>query len=236
MQNVNVEICCGSIQSAANARAAGATRIELCQNLNQGGTTPSYATMRQCVEDMHLDVFVLVRPRPGNFVYNSLEIDNMARDVQVCKDCGVAGIVVGFLHPDGRVDKELTRRFVELAAPLPVTFHRAFDRCPDWRQVLEDVIDCGCKRILTSGCKPTAEEGRDTLRELVRLAGERITILMGGGVRSGNVRELIDSTGVREVHGSCKTLMPNGSEETDSAEVVRLLEACRQEWNNIKMV
>jgi len=109
-----------------------------------------------------------------------------------------------------------------------VTFHRAFDRCPDWRQALEDVIDCGCQRILTSGCQPTAAEGRDTLRSIVDLAGERITILMGGGVRSDNVRNLLEYTGVHEVHGSCKRLMPNGCEETDSAEVIRLLEACRR--------
>ena len=236
MSPIVVEICCGSIQSAANARAAGATRIELCQNLNQGGTTPSYATIRQCVEDLHLDVFVLVRPRPGDFVYNRLEIDNMVRDVQMCKECGAAGVVVGFLHPDGRVDKAMTRRFVEIAAPLPVTFHRAFDRCPDWPQALEDVIDCGCRRILTSGCQPAATEGRDTLRSIVDLAGERITILMGGGVRSDNVRSLLEHTGVHEVHGSCKRLMPNGCEETDSAEVTHLLEVCRQGWNWNNMV
>ena len=130
---MEVEICCGSIQSAANAKAAGATRIELCQNLNEGGTTPSYATIKQCVEELKLDVFVLVRPRPGNFVYNELEIRNMEEDVRICKQLGVAGIVVGFLHEDGSIDTALTRRFVELAAPIPVTFHRAFDRCKDWK-------------------------------------------------------------------------------------------------------
>ena len=220
---MEIEICCGSIQSAANAKAAGATRIELCQNLNEGGTTPSYAAIKQCVEDLHLDVFVLVRPRPGNFIYNNLEINNMLEDVRICKQLGVAGIVVGFLHEDGSIDTALTRRFVEAAAPVPVTFHRAFDRCADWRKSLEEVINCGCKRILTSGCKPTAMEGKDTLKELIRLAGDRITILVGSGMRPDNVRELIGYTGAKEVHSSCKVRTAGGYDETCAEEVAALL-------------
>lgn len=220
---MEIEICCGSIQSAANAKAAGAKRIELCQNLNEGGTTPSYATVKQCVEELHLDVFVLVRPRPGNFVYNELEIRNMEEDVRICKQLGVAGIVVGFLHEDGSIDTALTRRFTELAAPVPVTFHRAFDRCKDWKKSLEEVIACGCKRILTSGCQPTAMEGKDTLKEMVRLAGDRITILAGSGVRPDNICELIQYTGAREVHGSCKVQTKGGYYETCAEEVVALL-------------
>lgn len=221
---MEIEICCGSIQSAANAKAAGAKRIELCQNLNEGGTTPSYAAIKQCVEELHLDVFVLVRPRPGNFVYNELEIRNMEEDVRICKQLGVAGIVVGFLHEDGSIDTALTRRFVELAAPVPVTFHRAFDRCKDWKKSLEEVIACGCKRILTSGCQPTAMEGKDTLKELVRLAGDRITILAGSGVRPDNIGELIRYTGAREVHGSCKVRTAGGYDETCAEEVAALLQ------------
>lgn len=221
---MEIEICCGSIQSAANAKAAGAKRIELCQNLNEGGTTPSYATVKQCVEELHLDVFVLVRPRPGNFVYNELEIRTMEEDVRICKQLGVAGIVVGFLHEDGSIDTALTHRFTELAAPVPVTFHRAFDRCKDWKKSLEEVIACGCKRILTSGCQPTAMEGKETLKELVQLAGDRITILAGSGVRPDNVRELVTYTGVREVHGSCKVQTKGGYDETCAEEVAALLQ------------
>lgn len=220
---MEIEICCGSIQSAANAKAAGATRIELCQNLNEGGTTPSYATIKQCVEDLHLDVFVLVRPRPGNFVYNDVEIQNMLEDVRICKELGVAGVVVGFLHPDGSIDTELTRLFVETAAPVPVTFHRAFDRCKDWRKSLEEVITCGCKRILTSGCQPTAMEGKETLKELVRLAGDRITILVGSGVRPDNARALVEFTHAKEIHGSCKVRTDGGYEETDTETVKQLI-------------
>lgn len=220
---MEIEICCGSIQSAANAKAAGAKRIELCQNLNEGGTTPSYAAIKQCVEELHLDVFVLVRPRPGNFVYNELEIRTMEEDVRICKQLGVAGIVVGFLHEDGSIDTALTRRFTELAAPVPVTFHRAFDRCKDWKKSLEEVIHCGCRRVLTSGCQPTAMEGKETLKALVQLAGDRITILAGSGVRPDNVRELVTYTGVREVHGSCKVQTKGGYDETCAEEVVALL-------------
>ncbi len=221
---MEIEICCGSIQSAANAKAAGATRIELCQNLNEGGTTPSYATIRQCVENLHLDVFVLVRPRPGNFTYNDLEIKNMLEDVRICKELGVAGIVVGFLRKDGSIDTALTRRFVEAAAPIPVTFHRAFDRCSNWQQSLEEVIACGCRRILTSGCQPTAMEGKETLKNIIRQAGDRITILAGSGVRPDNVCELIEYTGALEVHGSCKKRTADGYDETDTASVRELIQ------------
>ncbi|MCQ2285003.1 MAG: copper homeostasis protein CutC [Bacteroidales bacterium] len=220
---MNIEICCGSIQSAINAKKAGATRIELCQNLNEGGTTPSYATIKQCVHDLQLDVFVLVRPRPGNFVYNAFEIQNMMEDVRQCKTLGVAGIVVGFLHDDGSIDTALTRQFVELAAPIPVTFHRAFDCCSNWSKSLEEIIDCGCARILTSGCEPTAMEGKENLRQIIQQAGNRITILVGSGVRPNNARELIEYTGAKEIHGSCKITLPDGYDETDEIQVRALL-------------
>ena len=220
---MNIEICCNSVQSAANAKAAGATRIELCQDLENGGTTPSLAAIRQCVEKLGLDVFVLIRPRSGDFCYNEIETETMAQDVEVCKQLGVKGIVVGFLRKDGTIDTALTRRFVQLAAPLPVTFHRAFDRCADWQRALEEVIGCGCARILTSGCQPTTMEGLDTLRRMVEMAGDRITILAGGGITPDNVRHIIAATGVKEVHGSCKRSTPGGYNETDPAQVKSLL-------------
>lgn len=220
---MEVEICCGSIQSAVNAHRAGAKRIELCQNLIEGGTTPSYATIKQCVA-MGLNVFVLIRPRPGNFVYNEFEVENMLEDVRMCKTLGVAGIVVGFLHSNGDIDKALTQRFVQEAHPIPVTFHRAFDRCAHWTQALEDVIACGCRRILTSGCHSTAIEGKDTLKALVKQAGKRITILAGSGVVANNVQELVEHTGVQEVHGSCKVHLPDNYDETDEQSVRDLLQ------------
>ena len=216
---MEIEICCGSIQSAANAKAGGAERIELCQGLIEGGTTPSPATIDYAVRNLGLRVFVLIRPRGGDFCYNNLEIKTMEEDVEYCKKVGVAGIVVGFLHPDGSIDTELTRRFVTLAAPLPVTFHRAFDRCPEPLKALEQIIDCGCARILTSGCQPTAIEGADLLQQLVKQADGRIKILAGSGVTPDNAVELKRRTCVPEIHGSCKMTRPDGAWETDAEQV-----------------
>ena len=221
---MEIEICCGSIQSASNAKAGGAVRIELCQGLIEGGTTPSPATIDYAVRNLGLRVFVLIRPRGGDFCYNELEIKTMEEDVAYCKKAGVAGIVVGFLHPDGSIDTELTRRFVKLAAPVPVTFHRAFDRCPEPLNALEQIIDCGCARILTSGCKPTAMEGADMLQKLVRQANGRIKILAGSGVTPENAVALRKKTGVSEIHGSCKITRPDGAWETDVEQVRKLLE------------
>lgn len=224
MRKDQIEICCGSIQSAANAKAGGAVRVELCQGLVEGGTTPSPATIQYAAHELGLQVFVLVRPRGGDFCYNELEIKTMEEDVTFCKKAGAAGIVVGFLHPDGSIDTELTRRFVELSAPLPVTFHRAFDECAEPLKALEQIIDCGCKRILTSGCKPTAMEGADMLQQLVKQADGRITILAGSGVTPENAAALRDKIGAPEIHGSCKITRPDGAFETDTEQVRKLLE------------
>ena len=222
---MEIEVCCGSIQSAANAKAGGAIRVELCQGLVEGGTTPSPATIQYAVRELGLKVFVLVRPRGGDFCYNELEVKTMEEDVAFCKEAGASGIVVGFLHPDGSIDTELTRRFVELSAPLPVTFHRAFDECADPLNALEQIIECGCARILTSGCKPTAIEGAEMLQQLVKKADGRITILAGSGVTPENVVTLREKTGVKEIHGSCKKTRPDGAWETDAEEVRKLIEA-----------
>ena len=224
---MEIEICCGSIQSAANAKTGGAVRIELCQGLVEGGTTPSPATIRYAVKELGLRVFVLVRPRGGDFCYNELEIKTMKEDVKFCKAAGVAGIVVGFLHPDGSIDTELTRRFVKLASPLPVTFHRAFDECADPLKALEQIIDCGCARILTSGCQPTAVEGAELLQQLVKQADGRITILAGSGITPENAAALKQKTGVPEIHGSCKLTRADGAWETDETLVRKLLESLR---------
>jgi len=225
MNKNQIEICCGSIQSAANAKAGGAVRVELCQGLVEGGTTPSPATIQYAVRELGLKVFVLVRPRGGDFCYNELEVKTMEEDVAFCKEAGASGIVVGFLHPDGSIDTELTRRFVELSAPLPVTFHRAFDECADPLNALEQIIECGCARILTSGCKPTAIEGAEMLQQLVKQADGRITILAGSGVTPENAVALREKTGVKEIHGSCKKTRPDGAWETDAEEVRKLMVA-----------
>lgn len=223
MNKDQIEICCGSIQSVANAKAGGAVRVELCQGLVEGGTTPSPATIDYAVRGLGMKVFVLVRPRGGDFCYNELEIKMMEEDVAYCKKVGVAGIVVGFLHPDGTIDTELTRRFVELSDPLPVTFHRAFDRCTEPLKALEQIIGCGCARILTSGCRPTAMEGADLLQQLVQQADGRIQILAGSGITPENAAALKQKTGVPEIHGSCKFTRADGAWETDAGQVRRLV-------------
>lgn len=223
MKKDQIEICCGSIQSVANAKAGGAVRVELCQGLVEGGTTPSPATIDYAVRGLGMKVFVLVRPRGGDFCYNELEIKMMEEDVAYCKKVGVAGIVVGFLHPDGTIDTELTRRFVELSDPLPVTFHRAFDRCTEPLKALEQIIGCGCARILTSGCRPTAMEGANLLQQLVQQADGRIQILAGSGITPENAAALKQKTGVPEIHGSCKFTRADGAWETDAGQVRRLV-------------
>lgn len=223
MELCDIEICCSSIQSAANAKRGGALRIELCQALSEGGTTPSYATIAHCVRELALDVFVLVRPRGGDFHYNDMEIKTMEEDVRVCKELGATGIVVGFLNQKGDIDEALTRHFVEIASPLPVTFHRAFDECAHPFEAMETIIDCGCKRILTSGCQPTALQGANVLRQLVKQADGRIRILAGSGITPDNAFEIIEQTSVNEIHGSCKRHFLNGTVETNSETVAKLI-------------
>lgn len=224
----HIEICCNSLRSASNARAAGAKRIELCEDLPAGGTTAALETLKACVNDLHLDVFALIRPRSGDFCYSSCETETIMEDIRLRKKYGAAGIVVGFLQPDGMVDKELTAEAVQTAAPLPVTFHRAFDECRDWRQALEDIISCGCRRLLTSGCRPTAMEGIDNLREIVRHAGDNLHILAGSGINAQNVKTIVMRTGVHEVHGSCKQTLPNGDIETSEKSVKELISQCHE--------
>lgn len=219
---MQVEICVNSIQSAVNAKKGGAERVELCQNLNEGGTTPSAAAIEYCVHQLDLRTHVLVRPRPGNFVYSPEEMEVLLRDIELCRLMGAQAVVVGFLTAEGDIDVEKTRQAVEAAGEMEVTFHRAFDECRDWRRGLQDIIACGCDRILTSGQRPTAFEGRETLREMVQAAENKLVILAGSGVTPANVAQLIKESGVSEVHGSCKHQV-NGISETDENQVRELL-------------
>lgn len=218
-----VEICANSRQSVINAKAGGATRVELCSQLELGGTTPAAEDIHYCVQHLKLRTHVLVRPRAGNFVYSDVEFEQVAKEVEMCRQCGAHAVVVGFLTPEGKIDEERTRQIVRLALPMEVTFHRAFDEIrQDSDEALEAVVRCGCHRILTSGCQPDAEQGIDTLRKLVMRASGRITILAGAGIKPENASRIISETGVAEIHGSCKTILPNGTIET-SADIVRQL-------------
>jgi len=195
-----VEAAVETLDSALAAERAGADRIELCENLSDGGTTPGTRLIGTVAERTRLPVFVLIRPRAGDFVYSDDEFDQMIRDTELARRLGIGGIVTGALTPDGRVDVKRTRVLVEAAAGLPVTFHRAIDSAVDLPAALEGAIEAGASRVLTSGGAATAVEGVDLIAALIGQARERITVIAGGGIREPNVRDVIARTGVREVH------------------------------------
>ena len=195
-----VEAAVETLDSALAAERAGADRIELCDNLSDGGTTPSEGLIAAVAERTQIPVVVLIRPRAGGFVFSDDEIDAMSRDIERARTMGIAGIVTGALTPDGRVDVERTRTLVNATAGLPVTFHRAFDSTANLPNALEQLIDLGVSRVLTSGGAATALEGAPVIAALVDQARERIAIMAGGGIREHKVRDVIARTGVREVH------------------------------------
>ena len=197
-----LEACCTSLEAVRAAKAMGARRIELCEQLEIGGVTPSEALMREVLSSTRLPVNVLVRPRGGDFVYTEAEIQAMLSSIHVCKRLGVNGVVIGALTPDGKVDLPLMRRLMAEAKGLSVTFHRAFDESVDPFAALEDIISLGCHRLLTSGHAPDAYAGREMLGRLVQAARGRIVILAGCGVRPGNIDAIADASGASEYHSS----------------------------------
>ena len=205
-----VEACVDSVASSLAAERGGAMRLELCDALFDGGTTPSAGMIAACKAAVSIPVFVMIRPRGGGFVYSDTERDVMRRDVIAARELGADGIVIGGLLSDGTVDLALVRPLVEVAEELPVTFHRAFDLTPDLEQALESLVDAGVQRILTSGGAPTAADGATTLADLVRQADSRLVVMAGGGVREENVRRLVSVSRVREVHVRLTRLTRNG--------------------------
>lgn len=195
-----IEICANGLQSALNAQKAGAYRVELCDNLYEGGTTPSPATLRLARKYLNIKLHVLIRPRGSDFLYDDLEMEMIREDIRFCKETGCDGVVVGFLHADGTVDIERTKEIVELARPMKVTFHRAFDMTPEPFAALEDIIKTGADRILTSGQKNEAPEGRHLIAELIQKAGDRIIIMPGAGIDETNIEMMIRETGAKEFH------------------------------------
>lgn len=195
-----VEAAAETLDSALAAERAGADRIELCANLSDGGTTPGVRLIGDVVQRIHLPVFVLIRSRAGDFVYSNDEFEQMIRDIELAGTMGIAGIVTGALTSDGRVDAERTRILVEAASGLPVTFHRAIDSTVNLPAALEVVLEAGASRVLTSGGAATALEGVNIIATLADQARERITIIAGGGIREHNVRDVIERSGVGEVH------------------------------------
>ncbi len=200
-----LEICCYSIESALIAEKAGAHRVELCDNYLEGGTTPSHATIKQAIQLLDIPVNVIIRPRGGAFLYSDIEYKIIKNDVIVAKELNANGVVVGFLNEDGSIDEQKTNEIVELAKPMEVTFHRAFDMCKEPTVALKQLIKAGVKRILTSGQKNKAIDGIELLAKLVTQAGDDIIIMPGSGVNATNISELIEKTQASEYHSSAKS-------------------------------
>jgi copper homeostasis protein len=194
-----LEICCFSLESCLTAQRAGAGRVELCSGMFEGGTTPSAGLISLARQHLTIKLYVMIRPRGGEFCYSDAEYAVMKADVQVAKNLGADGVVFGILNADGSVDKKRTTQLANLAAPLKVTFHRAFDVANDPFQALEDIIDCGCERILTSGQKNTAVEGIDLLKTLVEKSQNRIEIMAASGVSAQNAQQFFN-IGVHALH------------------------------------
>ncbi len=202
--NFKLEVIGFTIEACIQAQAAGVHRIELCDNVGEGGTTPSYGFIKAAREKLNIDLFPMIRPRGGDFLYSDEEFEIMKTDIKLCKQLGCDGVVFGMLNADGTIDKKRMSTLIELAYPLGVTIHRAFDRTADACQALEDVIEIGCERILTSGQKPNVMDGTELIVKLIQQAGERIIIMPGSGLKSTNVAELATKTGATEFHTSAR--------------------------------
>lgn len=200
-----LEVIGFTIQSCEIAQLAGANRIELCDNPTDGGTTPSYGFIKAARKKLAIDLFPIIRPRGGDFFYSDDEFSIMKNDIKVCKHLGCDGIVTGILKADGSIDKQRCSQLVELAYPMEVTFHRAFDRTADAMIALEDVIKTGCTRILTSGLHKEAIAGVAIIKNLIVNAEDRIIIMPGSGVRSDNITDIATATGATEFHSSART-------------------------------
>jgi copper homeostasis protein len=196
---MDIEVCAYSLESALNAQLAGATRVELCGGVGEGGTTPSAGLIEAVRHHIKIALYVMIRPRGGDFVYDEAELDIMKRDIVQARKLGADGVVLGVLLPSGEVDIDRSRQLIAYAQPMGVTFHRAFDLTPDPVKALEDVIATGAERILTSGQKPAALRGVSLLAILARKAGRRIEVMAGGGVSADNAAALV-ATGVHALH------------------------------------
>jgi copper homeostasis protein len=195
-----------NVESCAKAQIAGAQRIELCDNPNEGGTTPSYGFIKAAREKLQIQLYPIIRPRGGDFLYSNDEFEIIKADIKICKNLGCDGVVIGMLNEDATIDKMRCSQLVNLAYPMGVTFHRAFDRVIDIEQAVEDVIEIGCERILTSGLYPTAMEGLSNIKKILAQANERIIIMPGSSVRASNIVEIALQTSAVEFHSSARKM------------------------------
>jgi copper homeostasis protein len=219
-----LEMSVETLDAAIAAVRGGADRVELCEDLSVGGVTPRLELINQAREHLRVPIFVMIRPRGGDFCYSASEFHQMKEEIELAKNAGMDGVVFGILTPHGQVDIERTSELVHLAAPLPVTFHRAFDELADLAQGLEGVIATGADRILTSGGKPTAEQGCTEIKQLLALARERIVILPGGGIRPLNLSTIARATRAAEFHSGLSNLLSDpGDAHHEFEEGVRAL-------------
>ena len=204
------EICANSVASCIAAQEGGADRVELCSGIPEGGTTPSFGMIRKARASIDIALNVIIRPRGGDFLYSEDELEEMIHDIRIAEELGADGLVFGCLTKEGNIDKRAMSILMEAAGSLPVTFHRAFDHSAVPLKALEDIIELGCARILTSGCRPTALEGADLLAQLVEKAGDRIIIMPGCGVKESNIAEIARLSGAREFHFSAREPVESG--------------------------
>lgn len=211
-----LEVCTNSLISSIHAQEGGAHRIELCQALSEGGVTPSVGMLRLTRKRLHIPIYVLIRPRGGNFCYNSLEIQEIKEDIHICKEEGADGVVIGCLLPNGEVDVTNMQLLIDAAGKTPVTFHRAFDVAIHPFQALSTIIELGCARVLTSGQKNTAYEGRTLIRQLIEKAANKIIIMPGSGITESNIAAIVQDTRAKEVHCTGKKWIPTAMTYTNS--------------------
>jgi copper homeostasis protein len=212
MQNPELEICCYNIESAVIAADCGADRVELCADPAAGGTTPGTGVIKRVRKKIEIALYPIIRIRGGDFLFSEEEFDIMLHDVETAKNAGCDGVVVGILLPDGRVDKVRTAMLVEKAYPMGVCFHRAFDWTVNPFEALEDIVNIGCERILTSGQQPKAILGAPLIRDLIIQSAGRIQIMPGSGVRASNILDLKNQTGAEQFHSSASTVKKSSME------------------------
>ena len=221
--NFVLEVIGFTLEGCAIAQDAGAHRIELCDNFADGGTTASYGFIKAARKKLQVELYPIIRPRGGNFFYSEDEFEIMKTDVKLCRQLGCDGVVIGMLTKDNTIDKKKCAHLVEYAYPLGVTFHRAFDRTADPFEALEDIIEIGCERILTSGQKPNAQEGAGLIKQLIEKADDRLIIMPGSGVRTDNIIEIAETTGAVEFHSSARLQLENKI-SVDGNEVKKMIE------------
>lgn len=214
-----LEIACFNLESALIAQENGADRVELCADIHLGGTTPTIAIIQKAAENLSIDIYIMIRPRGGNFVYSDLEFEQMKDAILKQKPLAINGFVFGILNKDNTINSNQNTELVQLAHPIPCTFHRAFDELTNYKTALEEVISCGFSTILTSGTFPNVMEGKEILKDLVLQAENRITIMPGGGLRSTNISELDKLVNANFYHSSAIT---DGSETANPEEIMML--------------